>query len=150
MANRTYRYSRATPLYPFGFGRSYAEFAYTALDLAQTEIEAGMALDGHFTLANRGPVPADEVAQIYLADVDASAPVPRHKLVAFERVSLQPGESRTVSFTITPEMMMLVDEAGALRLEPGDFRLTVGGCSPDERCAELGAPATVTASFRVR
>jgi beta-glucosidase len=70
--------------------------------------------------------------------------------VGFERVFLQPGESRTLQFTLTPKMMSLFDEQGKLTLEPGDFRLQVGGCSPGKRGLELGAPGPVTATFCVR
>jgi len=70
-------------------------------------------------------------------------------LVGFERLLLQPGESRTVQFTLTPEMMSLFDEQGKLKLEAGAFRLQVGGCSPSKRGLELGAPTPVTAVFRV-
>jgi beta-glucosidase len=69
--------------------------------------------------------------------------------VGFERVFLQPGESRTVQFHLTPEMMSFFDEQGKLKLEAGAFRLEVGGCSPGKRGLELGAPNPQTAIFRV-
>jgi beta-glucosidase len=149
MSKRTYRYSQETPLYPFGFGLSYTQFAYSDLVLDKVAVEMGEGINGRFTLTNNGTIEAEEVAQLYLTDLEASVLVPQHKLVSFERVRLQPGESRDVAFTITPEMMMLVDEAGQLQLEPGAFRLTIGSCSPGERGQELGAPEAVTAEFVV-
>ena len=149
MANRTYRYSQATPLYPFGFGLSYSEFVYSDLLLAQNEVKRGDGVNGRFTITNQGSVTAEEVAQIYLTAVEATVPAPLHKLVGFERVRLQPGESRTVAFTITAEKMLLVDEAGQRQWESGQFRLTVGGCSPGVRGLELGAPEAVTAFFEL-
>jgi beta-glucosidase len=89
------------------------------------------------------------VAQVYLSDLEASVPVPIHSLIGFQRVRLTPGESKTIEFAISPEMMMLFDDDGKQKLEPGQFRLTVGGCSPGKRGLELGAPTPVTAAFRV-
>jgi beta-glucosidase len=97
---------------------------------------------------NTGECAAAEVVQFYLSDLEASAPVPLQHLVGFERVFLQPGESRTLPFTLTPEMMSFFDEQGELQLEAGAFRLEVGGCSPGKRGLELGAPTPVTAAFR--
>jgi beta-glucosidase len=150
MAGRTYRYMTAEPLYPFGFGLSYTQFAYSDLRLEREQIAAGEALALRYTLANTGAQEAEEVAQVYLSDLEASVPVPLHKLVGFERVRLAPGERRTLSFTLAPELMELVDEDGAGRLEPGQFRLTVGGCSPGARGLALGAPAPLTATFAVK
>jgi beta-glucosidase len=149
MAGRTYRYMTAEPLYPFGFGLSYTQFAYGGLELAQERIKAGEALTIRYTLANTGAVEAEEVAQVYLSDLEASVPVPQHKLIGFQRVRLAPGQRQTLEFTITPEALALVDDDGQSRLEPGQFRVTVGGCSPGARGAALGAPAPVTATFTV-
>jgi beta-glucosidase len=147
MAGRTYRYMTAEPLYPFGFGLSYTCFAYGDLKLAQDAITAGEPLALEFTLTNTGAVEADEVAQIYLTDLEASATVPLHKLIGFRRVHLGAGESKAIPFTITPEMMMFVDENGEQKLEPGLFRVTVGGCSPGARGLALGAPEPASTLF---
>jgi len=112
-------------------------------------VQAGEALGVSVKVSNAGKRAAAEVVQFYLTDPDASVPVPLHHLVGFERVFLQPGESRTVQFTLTPEMMSFFDEHGKLKLEAGEFRLQVGGCSPGKRGLELGAPTPVTAVFRV-
>ena len=89
-------------------------------------------------MKNTGDRTAPEVAQFYLSDLEASTMVPLHHLVGFERVTLEPGESRTLKFTLTPEMMSFFDDDGKLTLEPGEFRLEVGGCSPGKRGQELG------------
>jgi len=146
---RTYRYMTAEPLYPFGFGLSYSRFEYSALSLEKDTVSHGECLNLTVTLTNSGNRDVAEVAQFYLSDLEASTIVPLHKLVGFERVLLQPGESRTLRFTLTPEMMSFYDDQGRLSLEPGEFRLEVGGCSPGKRGQELGAPAPVTAVFRV-
>jgi beta-glucosidase len=149
MAGRTYRYSTAEPLYPFGFGLSYSRFEYAELVLEKSAVQAGENLGVSVEVSNTGECAAAEVAQFYLTDLDASVPVPLHHLVGFERVFLQPGESLTVKFTLTPEMMSFFDEHGKLKLEAGAFRLEVGGCSPGKRGVALGAPTPVTATFRV-
>jgi len=149
MAGRTYRYSTVEPLYPFGLGLSYTRFAYGDLQLARDTIPAGEGLPFRVTLTNTGPVAADEVVQVYLSDLVSSVPVPLCTLIGFRRVRLPPGESKPLEFVVTPEMMMLVDDEGKERLEPGQFRLTVGGCSPGTRGAALGAPEPVSRVFTV-
>jgi len=149
MAGRTYRYMSQEPLYPFGFGLSYSRFEYADLILEKPSVEPGESLTVSVAVRNAGDCAAAEVAQFYLSDLEASAPVPVHHLVGFERVTLQPGESRTLHFVLTPEMMSFFAEQGELQLEAGEFRLEVGGCSPGKRGRELGAPAPVTASFHV-
>ena len=149
MEGRTYRYMTQEPLYPFGFGLSYSRFEYADLSLEKPEMSAGESLSVSVKVSNTGECAAAEVAQFYLSDLDASAPVPLHHLVGFERVYMQPGESRMLQFTLTPEMMSFFDERGKLKLEAGMFRLQVGGCSPGKRGIELGAPTPVAATFRV-
>ena len=72
------------------------------------------------TVTNAGAVAGEEVVQLYLSDLEASVAVPLHSLVAFQRVTLAPGERREVTFTVTPEMMMRVDDEGR-GLRPGSF-----------------------------
>jgi len=150
MAGRTYRYMAADPLYPFGFGLSYTQFAYSDLALHAAQIRAGDSVRVRCTLSNTGQVEAEEVAQCYLSDLEASVPVPLHKLVAFQRVRLAPGEQRALEFTIAPEMLALIDEGGVSRLEPGEFRLTIGSCSPGSRGVALGAPELLSTTVTVR
>jgi beta-glucosidase len=150
MIRRTYRYMTEQPLYPFGFGLSYSRFDYAELHLARTTLAIGDSLDISLTLTNCGDRDAAEVAQFYLSDLHASTVVPLHHLIGFERVTLKAGESKTLKFTITSEMMSFYDDDGKLTLEPGEFRLEVGGCSPSKRGQELGAPKPVTAVFEVK
>jgi beta-glucosidase len=150
MKGRTYRYMTKEPLYPFGFGLSYSCFEYSDLQLDKTEIRPGDSLPLSLTLHNRGGRDAAEVVQFYLSDIQSSTIVPRQHLVGFERVVLKVGESRSLKFALTPEMMSFYGDDGRLTLEAGEFRLEVGGCSPGKRGQDLGAPQPVSAVFEVK
>jgi beta-glucosidase len=149
MKGRTYRYITEEPLYPFGFGLSYSCFEYSDLQLDKTDITPGDSLNVSVTLHNSGGQDSAEVVQFYLSDLHASTLVPFHHLVGFERVMLKAGESHTLKFTLTPEMMSFYNDDGKLTLEPGEFRLEVGGCSPGTRGQDLGAPKPVTTVFEI-
>jgi len=149
MDNRTYRYSKETPLYPFGFGLSYSKFTYNHLKLEKNEVKAGSSISLQFDLTNAGDCEAEEVAQIYLTDEKASVKVPVYKLIGFKRLCLQPGETREVNFTITPEMMSLVNDDGKSVLEAGTFTVHAGGSSPHRRSVDLGLQPSLTARFTV-
>ena len=146
---RTYRYMTEEPLYPFGFGLSYSCFEYSDLQLEKTELALGDSLNVSLTLTNCGASDSAEVAQCYLSDLHASTIVPRQHLVGFQRVTLLVGEGCVLNFTITPEMMSFYNDDGKLTLEPGEFRLEVGSCSPSLCGQELGAPMPVTAIFEL-
>lgn len=150
MNGRTYRYMTQEPLYPFGFGLSYSSFEYSDLKLDKNKIALGDSLNLSLTLKNSGASDSAEVVQFYLSDIQASTIVPLHHLIGFERVELKAGESRVVKFSITPEMMSFINDDGKLTLEPGEFRLEVGGCSPGKRGQELGASKPVTETFEVQ
>jgi beta-glucosidase len=150
MEGRTYRYMTEEPLYPFGFGLSYSTFNYADLEMDKDEIAAGNDVNVSVTVQNTGVRTAPEVVQFYLSDLEASTLVPLHKLIGFERVTLGPGEIQTLEFTITPQMMSFFNNDGKLTLEPGEFRLEVGNCSPGKRGQELGASKPVIAIFKVR
>lgn len=150
MNGRTYRYMTQEPLYPFGFGLSYSNFEYSDLKLEKNKIALGDSLNLSLTLKNSGASDSAEVVQFYLSDVQASTIVPLHHLVGFERVTLKAGESLTVKFTLTPEMMSFINDDGKPTLEIGEFRLEIGGCSPGKRGQELGAPKPVNATFEIQ
>jgi beta-glucosidase len=150
MQGRTYRYMTEEPLYPFGFGLSYSRFEYAELQLEKTTLAHGDSLNLSFAVTNRGGADSAEVAQLYLSDLGASTIVPLHHLIGFERVFLKTGESSTLNFTISPEMMSFYDDEGKLTLEPGEFQLEVGGCSPGKRGQSLGAPKPMIAKFEVK
>jgi beta-glucosidase len=150
MNGRTYRYMTEEPLYPFGFGLSYSKFEFSDLQLDKQTLAIRDSLNISLTLTNSGGSDSAEVAQFYLSDIHASSIVPLHHLVGFERVTLKAGESKTLQFSLTPEMMSFYNDEGKLTLEPGEFKLEIGGCSPSNRGQELGAPKPVTAMFEVK
>jgi len=137
MRGRTYRYLEKEPLYPFGYGLSYTRFEYTGVAISKPKLGAEETLEVSATVTNAGSRAGDEVVQLYVKDLEASTSVPHHELRGFERITLAPGESRTVSFTLTPRALSLIDDAGRRVLEPGSFRLFIGGSQPDARSVAL-------------
>jgi beta-glucosidase len=149
MTGRTYRYMTEEPLYPFGFGLSYTRFEYSNIRLSGTQVRQGNSLRVSVTLRNNGEYYGEEVVQLYLSDLEASVETPACALKGFQRIRLQPGQRRTVFFTITPEMMSIVDESGNNVLEPGRMMITIGGCSPSDRGIQIGAPEPIQAIFTI-
>ncbi|HEY0729222.1 MAG TPA: glycoside hydrolase family 3 C-terminal domain-containing protein, partial [Pyrinomonadaceae bacterium] len=127
MQGRTYRYFKGEPLYPFGYGLSYTTFGYGNLRFEKRAVAAGEAVKVSVDVTNAGDREGEEVVQLYLTDTQASAPVPIRTLVGFDRISLKPREKRTVTFTIAPRQMSLIDDKGKRVIEPGEFSVSVGG-----------------------
>jgi beta-glucosidase len=130
MQGRTYRYFKGEPLYPFGFGLSYTTFKYDNLKLSTAEVTAGQGLRVTADVENTGPREGGEVVELYLSHSGASVPVPIRSLAGINRVSLKPGEKRTVSFTLKPDQLSVIDDRGRRIVEPGQFQITVGGKQP--------------------
>jgi beta-glucosidase len=149
MDGRTYRFMKEEPLYPFGFGLSTTTFSYGPLELSASTIGADGELTARVAVTNEGGVAGEEVVQLYVTDVEASVRVPLTSLRAFRRVFIGPGESETVEFTVTPNMLAIVDGTGREVVEQGEFRLTVGGASPGARAVALGAPKPAVAVLTV-
>jgi beta-glucosidase len=129
MKGRTYRYFAGRPLYPFGHGLSYARFEYARL-AAPKKAVAGTPVTVSVEVRNAGAVAADEVVQLYVADREASAPVPLRSLKGFQRVSLKPGERRVVRFTLDERAFSMIAADGRRVVEPGLFTIAVGGKQP--------------------
>ncbi len=140
MTGRTYRYMMEDPLYPFGFGLSYSRFEYTDLKLEKAAIAAGDSLNFSLTVRNNGDRTAAEVVQFYLSDMQASAIVPLHHLVGFERVLLEAAESRTVTFMLTPEMMSFFSDDGKLTLR--SWQIPIGSWRVFPRQTRAGVGST--------
>jgi beta-glucosidase len=137
MKGRTYRYIEKEPLYPFGYGLSYTRFAYEDLQTDKAEVASGDGVVVSATLTNVGERAGDEVVQLYVKSLDAPFVVPQHELRGFQRIPLEPGESRRVSFTLTSRDLSLIDERGGRVFHPGRYQLFVGGSQPDVRSGDL-------------
>ena len=113
-----------SPLYPFGFGLTYTTFAYGPVELDAAAMKPGGTLAAHVRITNTGSRAGTETVQLYLRDIVASAgPRPVRELKGFQKVRLQPGESRAVSFTISARELGYYDTAGHWLVEPGKFQL---------------------------
>ena len=149
MQGRTYRYFKGEPLYPFGYGLSYTNFVYSDLRIDSKSVRAGQPVNVSVDVTNAGERLGEEVVQLYLTDAAASAPVPIRNLVGFDRISLRPREKRSVSFTITPRQMSLIDDGGKRVIEPGEFTIFVGGGQPGFTRASTGVSGGFTVSGKV-
>jgi beta-glucosidase len=150
MKGRTYRYMTEEPLYPFGFGLSYTSFAYSNIKMDKEKIKKGQSVKATATVTNNGKVSGEEVAQLYITDLKTSVETPLYALKGMKRVKLNPGESKEVSFEVTPGMMELVTETGDKVIEPGDFKVYISGSTPSELSAKLGATKPVSTTFNVK
>lgn len=128
---------RNDPLYPFGYGLSYTTFSYSDLQLSATEMSPTGSVEASVTVTNTGNVDATEIVQLYIRDLVASVSRPVKELKGFERITLKAGESKNVTFTITPEMLKFYNYDLKYILEPGDFSIMVGPNSRDLKTAKL-------------
>jgi beta-glucosidase len=143
MSNRTYRYFKGTPLYPFGYGLSYTTFSYSGLTLPKNPINAGDPLVAEVTVTNSGKREGDEVTQVYLSFPNVAG-APLRALRAFKRVHLKPGEAQKVRFELKERDLSMVSEAGESMIAEGQYSISVGGGQPD-----TGAP-NVMGRFQVK
>ena len=118
-------------LYPFGFGLSYTTFAYSNLQVTPDRGRTGSDIHVSVDVANTGTRAGDEVVQLYFKDLVSSVTVYEMQLRGFERLHLQPGEKRTVQFTLHPDDLELLDASMHWRVEPGDFEVCIGTSSED-------------------
>lgn len=128
---------RNDPLYPFGYGLSYTTFSYSDLQLSATEMSPTGSVEASVTVTNIGNVDATEIVQLYIRDLVASVSRPVKELKGFERITLKAGESRKVTFAITPETLKFYNYDLKYILEPGDFNIMVGPNSRDLKTAKL-------------
>ena len=123
----------ATPLYEFGFGLSYTTFEYTNLQILPDKINPAGEVKITLDVKNTGRVRGDEVAQLYINDVISSVSTPIKELKGFSRISLEPGETKNVTFVLLPEDLSLFDRNMSEVVEPGIFEVMVGSSSNDIR-----------------
>lgn len=130
MANRTYRYFKGEPRYPFGYGLSYTTFTYNNTQYVP-QVETGNNLQLSATVRNTGKRDGDEVVQLYVIHPqNGNVRIPLHSLKGFNRIHLKAGEERKVTFTLSPEDLALTDARGSLIEKAGDLELFIGGGQP--------------------
>ena len=119
------------PLYPFGYGLSYTRFRYSDLSLSSPKMKKGKAIEATVTVTNVGSRSGEEIVQLYIRDLVSSVTRPVKLLKGFSKVSLAPGESKTVTFTIDDQMLSFWRHDMTFGTEEGDFKVMVGGSSDD-------------------
>ncbi|RHE93135.1 beta-glucosidase BglX [Bacteroides intestinalis] len=125
------------PLYPFGYGLSYTNFQYSDITLSAPTIGQDGSVTAMVTVTNTGKYDGAEVVQLYIRDLVGSITRPVKELKGFDKIFLKAGESKTVSFKITPELLRFYDYELNFVAEPGDFDIMIGGSSQSVKTAHL-------------
>jgi beta-glucosidase len=131
-ARRGYLFDDVSPLYAFGFGLSYTTFQFSAPRLAKSVIRANESTAVHVDVTNTGPVAGDEVVQMYIRDKISSVTRPVKELKGFKRITLNPGQTETVSLEIAPEHLAFYDIEMKHVVEAGEFEIMVGNSSRNQ------------------
>jgi beta-glucosidase len=136
-ANRSYEFSTREPLFPFGYGLSYTTFKFDNLKVDPPQIMQAGTAKVSIDVTNTGTREGDEVPQFYIHQRVASVTQPVIQLKGFERITLKPGEKRTVSFTVTPDMLSILNIDMHRVVEPGVFDMMVGPSSEKTETVKL-------------
>jgi beta-glucosidase len=145
---RTYRYFRGEPLYPFGFGLSYTSFAFSNLKFEKSSLGASDDLTATVDVTNTGKVASDEVVQAYVTHSGHEG-APLRSLAAMRRITLQPGDTRSVALQIPNRNLSFVGPDGTRRIVPGELSVWVGDGQPVTR-AGLSKAAGIAGSISIQ
>jgi beta-glucosidase len=126
---KDYLFSDFTPLYPFGYGLSYSTFEYSTIQLSDTALTNDSKITASIDVTNSGDLAAKEIVQLYVKDLYGSVTRANKELKAFDKISLNAGETKTVSFEITAEMLEFTGLDMTKKAEKGAFKLMIGGAS---------------------
>ncbi len=129
--------SPVTPLLPFGYGLSYTTFNYGDINLSSTKLQGDQKLEASITVANTGKYDGAEVVQLYIHDLVGRNTRPVKELKGFQKIMLKAGESKTVTFEITPEQLKYYDNQLNYDWDGGDFDIMIGGNSADVKTARI-------------
>ena len=132
---KDYLFIEEGPLYPFGFGLSYTDFDFSEITLSENKIANDGSLTASIRVTNIGDRAGKEVVQLYIKDMIGSVVRPEKELKAFQKIELASGESQTIKFDITPEMLAFTDINMDYRVEDGDFRVEIGKSSQGGKLA---------------
>jgi beta-glucosidase len=130
MTNRTYRYFTGEALYPFGYGLSYTTFSYTDIKAAKDH-QKGKPITLKTTVTNTGKKDGEEVVQCYVSHTTKDVKKPIRALKGFQRIFLKAGETKEITFTLTPEDLSIVNESGEMYQPSGAVDISIGGGQPD-------------------
>ncbi len=136
-ARRGYLFDDISPLYPFGYGLSYTSFRIANVKLDNSTIRSGETTKVHVDITNTGRMAGEEVVQMYVRDLVSSVTRPVKELKGFSKLRLEPGETRTVTMTISPELLSFTNLDMVYTVEPGDFEIMIGNSSRDENLQRL-------------
>lgn len=125
------------PQYPFGYGLSYTAFSYSDISLSSPTLKGNKPLTASVTVTNTGKSTGKEVVQLYIRDVVGSVTRPVKELKGFQKIELKAGESKTVTFTITPEDLKFYNYDLKFDWEAGEFQIMIGGNSRDVKMAKV-------------
>ncbi len=125
------------PLYPFGYGLSYTKFEYGDIKLSSNKIYQNGTITASIDVTNKGSLQGQEVVQLYIRDIVGSITRPVKELKGFEKISLKPGETKTVTFKITPELLKFYNYDLEFVAEPGDFDVMIGTNSQEVKKAKF-------------
>ncbi|NDP20038.1 MAG: glycosyl hydrolase [Paludibacter sp.] len=146
MDNRTYRYFKGEPLFPFGFGLSYTKFKYSNVELPASS-KTNEPITVQATVTNTGKVTGDEVVQLYISHKKEGVKAPIRALKGFERIHLKAGESKQVSFVLTAIDLALIDENGKQYFVDENIEISVGGGQPSVNSMSEGSVVSKTISI---
>ncbi|MCH5691033.1 fibronectin type III-like domain-contianing protein [Niabella sp. W65] len=124
-------------MYPFGYGLSYSSFNYGDVKLSSTSLKGNQTLKASVTVTNSGRYDGQEVVQLYIRDVVGSVTRPVKELKGFQKIMVKAGESKTVTFNITPEDLKFYNSNLKYDWEPGEFEVMIGGNSRDVKVQKL-------------
>ncbi|WP_235714441.1 glycoside hydrolase family 3 C-terminal domain-containing protein [Alkaliflexus imshenetskii] len=150
MVDRTYRYATYDFLYPFGFGLYYTQFKYHNLVVEPIEMNLNQNAKVKVSITNTGNRKADEVVQLYLSNLNSKQRVPFQSLIGFKRISIDAGKTVQVEFDIAANNFETVFDNGSKAIEPGKFKVSIGGSSPVERSTQLGIAEPLSAIMTLK
>lgn len=126
-----YLFAKNQPIFPFGFGLSYTNFEYSAMELSDSIMAVDSKITASIIVKNTGNMKGKEAVQLYIKDLYGSVVRPMQELKGFEKIELEPGESKTVSFEITPEMLAFTGLDMVRKVETGAFEARIGTSCAD-------------------
>ncbi len=145
MKDRTYRYMKLSPQFPFGYGLSYSKFSYISIQLKKKN----NSIIAEAEVKNISQTDGEEVAQLYIKNPALSNDDPNYSLKGFKRIKIKAGESKKVQFIVSQDMLAFADDEGTMNVSKGVYTFIIGGSSPCQRSLDLGMPQPVGAQIKI-